>query len=181
MDGDSLLFSEADLPSKAPPFRVCTSLKPGDVAVELVPKVSEQQGMNCEYGLVLVYRLTRTVLCGVPASTKQLFIMPPGSVNDGELSMTSCIACNVRSVKKVLGLGICPGGRRAPCTGRLKDGRRYVVYRVLLYCDDFQPHTSKPVSYGGCYMLPMGIPPDQRACYGAVRCIGLTPPRVSSN
>jgi len=30
-------------------------------------------------------------------------------------------------------------------------------------------------------MLPMGIPPPRRAGYGAVRCIGLTPPHVSSN
>jgi hypothetical protein len=30
-------------------------------------------------------------------------------------------------------------------------------------------------------MLPMGIPPVQRAGYGAMRCIGLTPPQMSTN
>jgi hypothetical protein len=69
----------------------------------------------------------------------------------------------------------------APCSGYLHDGRRYVVYRVLLYCDDFQPYTSKSGSFGGCYMLPMGIPPSQRSGYGSVRYIGLTPPQVLSN
>jgi hypothetical protein len=56
-----------------------------------------------------------------------------------------------------------------------------VIYRVLLYCDDFQPHSSTTSSYGGCYLLPMGIPPAQRAGYGAVRCIGQTPPQMSTN
>jgi hypothetical protein len=30
-------------------------------------------------------------------------------------------------------------------------------------------------------MIPMGIPPAQRAGYGAVRCIDLTPPQMSTN
>jgi hypothetical protein len=69
----------------------------------------------------------------------------------------------------------------APCSGYLHDGIRYVFYRVLLYCDDFQPYTSKGGSFGGFYMLPMGIPPSQISGYGAVRYIGHTPPQVSSN
>jgi hypothetical protein len=69
----------------------------------------------------------------------------------------------------------------APSSGYLHDGRRYVVYRMLLYCDDFQPYASKSGSFEGFYMLPMGIPPSQRSVYGAVRYIGLTPPQVSRN
>jgi hypothetical protein len=34
------------------------------------------------------------------------------------------------------------------CTGYLDAGRRFVVYGVLLYCDDFQPHSSRTSSYG---------------------------------
>jgi hypothetical protein len=67
----------------------------------------------------------------------------------------------------------------APCTGVLSDGRIYAVYLVLLYCDYFQPYVSISDSYGSCYMLPMGIPPNQRSGFGAVRCLGLTPPQMS--
>jgi hypothetical protein len=69
----------------------------------------------------------------------------------------------------------------ASCSGFLHDGRIYVVCRVLLYCDDIQPYTSKSGCFGSCYMLPMGISSLQRSGYCAVRYIGLTPPQVSSN
>jgi hypothetical protein len=65
--------------------------------------------------------------------------------------------------------------------GYLHDGRRYVVYGVLLYCDDFKPYASKSGSFLGCYMLPMGIPPSQISGYYSGRYIDLNPPQVSSN
>jgi hypothetical protein len=67
------------------------------------------------------------------------------------------------------------------CTGYLDDGRRYAIHRVLLCCDDFQPHSSRTSSYGRCYMLPMGINPSQKAGYGAVGYSCLTPPQMSAN
>jgi hypothetical protein len=69
----------------------------------------------------------------------------------------------------------------APNVGRLKDGKRYIVYRMLLYCDDFQPYTTRKGSAGGCYMLPLGVTPRKRSGYGAVRVLGLTPPGISTN
>jgi hypothetical protein len=69
----------------------------------------------------------------------------------------------------------------APQIGRLSDGRRYLVYRMLLYCDDFQPFTTRKGSAGGCYMLPLGVPPSHRSGCGAVRILGLTPPGVSTS
>jgi hypothetical protein len=71
--------------------------------------------------------------------------------------------------------------RYVPHVGRLADGRRYIVYRMLLYCDDFQPFSTRRGSAGGCYMLPLGVPPVSRAGCGAVRILGLTPPGVSTN
>lgn len=69
----------------------------------------------------------------------------------------------------------------APQVGLLKDGRAYLVYRFLLYADDFNPYTTRKGSCGGCYMLPLGVDPENRAGYGAVRFLGLTPPGVSTN
>ena len=69
----------------------------------------------------------------------------------------------------------------APCWGKLEDGRNYFVYRFLLYTDDFEPFTSRKGSFGGCYMLPLNLPPRKRGSYQAVRVIGLPPPGVSTN
>jgi hypothetical protein len=63
----------------------------------------------------------------------------------------------------------------------LKDDRQYLVYRFLLYADDLNPYTTRKGSCGGCYILPLGIDPKNRAGYGAVRFLGLTPPGVSTN
>lgn len=67
--------------------------------------------------------------------------------------------------------------------GFLYDGTRYVVYRMLLYCDDFRPFSSTypKGSAGGCYMLPLGLPPGDRNSRASVRILGLTPPGVSTN
>lgn len=64
--------------------------------------------------------------------------------------------------------------------GRLEDGREFFVYRFLLYNDGFSPFSSKMGSMDGCYILPLGIPPDSRTSSGAIRRLWLTPPGVSS-
>ena len=76
-----------------------------------------------------------------------------------------------------------PGSKRmdACSEGNLSDGRKYIVYRFLLYADDFQPFTSRKGSFGGCYMLPLGIQPSKRASFHAVRVLGFVPPGVSTN
>ena len=68
--------------------------------------------------------------------------------------------------------------RRVQNSGRLMDGTKFVVYRVLLYCDDFSPFSSlyPQGSAGGCYILPLGLPPRSRSTRSSVRIIGLTPP-----
>lgn len=65
----------------------------------------------------------------------------------------------------------------------LLDGTKYVVYRMLLYCDDFRPFSSTypKGSAGGCYMLPLGLPPGNRNTRASVRILGLTPLGVSTN
>jgi hypothetical protein len=68
-----------------------------------------------------------------------------------------------------------------PSTGFLQDGRKYMVYRAMLYTDDFKADVSRNRSYGGCCILPIGIKPEERAGYASVRCISLTPPNVSTN
>jgi hypothetical protein len=150
--------------------------------VRLILEEDALQDKSVPHICFLVHRFRRSVP-GEP--TKQLFITPEvwcNSTERGIMDTKSCTIFNVRSVQYRSGPGDCHAQNiRVPCSGYLRDGRRYVVYRVLLYCDDFQPHTSKSDSYGGCNMLPMGILPSERAGYGAVRCIGLTPPGVKTN
>jgi hypothetical protein len=69
----------------------------------------------------------------------------------------------------------------APSIGFLQDGRNYMVYRVLLYWDDFKADVSRNGSYGGCYLLLIQIKSEARAGYASIRCITLTPPNVSTN
>ena len=47
--------------------------------------------------------------------------------------------------------------------GMLQDGRRYSVLRFLLYTDDFRPFAFRQASCGGLYILPLSIPPMDRA------------------
>ena len=88
---------------------------------------------------------------------------------DGDLENASG-----RSVRKV------PKSNRI---GTLDDGTPYVVYRMLLYSDDFQPLSLKcpQGSAGGFYMLPLGLSPRDRTSRASTRLIGLTPPGVSMN
>ena len=157
-------------------FAKCRTMKPGDTVVELNPTFGDTLE---KYSFILLYRYRRVV---PGEAIRQLYIIPRRAVTDGELEPDLCIISRVRGVKLTSKCTAShPSTYFSRCTGYLDDGRRYVIYRVLLYCDDLQPHSSTTSSYGGCYMLPMGIPPAQRAGYGAVRCIGLTPPQMSTN
>jgi hypothetical protein len=157
-------------------FAKCRTMKPGDTVVELSPTFGDTLG---EYSFILLYRFRRVV---PGEAIRQLYCIPRRAVTGGELEPALCVISKVRGVKLTSKCNAShPSRSFSRCTGYLEDGRRYVIYRVLLYCDDFQPHSSTTSSYGGCYMLPMGIPPAQRAGYGAVRCIGLTPPQMSTN
>lgn len=108
---------------------------------------------------------------------------PPSTSDAHSSSQNRRIKARVKSVgavsaiRKDLGGGIA----RSSCRGVLKNGKPYLVYRMLLYCDDFKPYVGRNDSYGGCYMLPLGIPPASRVGAAAVRVLGLTPPGVSTN
>jgi hypothetical protein len=69
----------------------------------------------------------------------------------------------------------------APSAGFLHAGRKYMVYREMLYTDDFKADLTRNGSYGGCYLLPIGIRPEERAGYASVRCNTLTPANLSTN
>ena len=66
---------------------------------------------------------------------------------------------------------------------RLANGTPYFVYRLLLYCDDFQKSSAPQnnESVGGCYFMPLALRPEQRRTTSASRLISLTPPGVSTN
>lgn len=68
-------------------------------------------------------------------------------------------------------------------SGILQSGEPYVVYRMLLYCDDFNPRSLlfPRGSVGGCYMIPIGLSLQRRRGLTSIRPIALTPPGVSTN
>jgi hypothetical protein len=57
----------------------------------------------------------------------------------------------------------------APSTGFLQDGRKYMVYNAMIYAKDFKADVTRSGSYGGCYLLPIGIRSEERAVYASVR------------
>ena len=65
--------------------------------------------------------------------------------------------------------------------GVLEDGSNYAIMRCLLYTDDFKPHGFRQASCGGCYILPLGVPPWERRGVNSIRILGVTPTGVSSN
>ena len=165
--------------SMQPVFYRCLSLKGGDNIVGLQLETCFLDDKKSHYSYLLIYRFRRSAP-GEP--TKQLVFAPRESVVDGELNLAHCTVFTVQRVTySSTSAPLDVQKQNVPCSGFLHDGRRFVVYKFLLYCDDFQPYTRKSGSFGGCYMLPMGITPSQRSGYGAVRYIGLTPPQVSSN
>lgn len=62
-------------------------------------------------------------------------------------------------------------------------GLKYFVYRVLIYCDDFQPFSIllPQGSAGSWYLLSLAPPPQWRPSQSSVRLLGLTPMAVSTN
>ena len=160
-----------------PSFVKSSLFRSGDIVAEL----TSCGGKNSDSSMhLLVYRFWRDE----KESRISLIRIPAISMGDGTFKKNTCIISRVVSVEGIPFADSAvpsPAPRSAPSSGFLMDGRRYLTYRVLLYCDDFQPHTSKHGSFGGCYMLPLGLAPEERAGYGAVRVLGLTPPGVSSN
>jgi hypothetical protein len=98
-----------------------------------------------------------------------------------ELAVDCCVKARVANVHFRKALNRDEITSYAHSTGLLQDGRKYIVYRAMPYIDDFKADVSRSGSYGGCYLLPIGIRPEERAEYASVRCITLTPPNVSTN
>jgi hypothetical protein len=152
---------------------------PGDIYVPV--HVSADSSVNAE-GLILllVYHVQKK---SFHVSRNELIAIPLQALKDDTLQENMCIVGKVSRVKSKSEISNSLHCRStyAPHLGLLKDGRRYIVYRMLIYCDDFQPYTTRKGSAGGCYMLPLGVSPSKRSGYGAVRVLGLTPPGISTN
>ena len=68
-------------------------------------------------------------------------------------------------------------------TGVLPCGKKYFIYHVLLYCDDFTARSPlfPKGSVGGCYLVPVGLSLRRRRRTISVRLVSLTPNGVSTN
>lgn len=73
--------------------------------------------------------------------------------------------------------------RTCKTTGRLSNGMRFYVYRVILYADDFNPRSSlfPKGSVGGVYMNPSSFHVRSRRSQLTIRTISVTPAGVSTN
>ena len=71
--------------------------------------------------------------------------------------------------------------RHVPAFDHLQDGRKYEVYRCLLYCDGLNQYEHRKGSAGGCYLLPLNFQYKFRTSREAVRVLSLTPPGVSTS
>lgn len=155
-------------------------LRDGDYVVRLRGEEQQPPTVRKDFVLLLVYRFYRK-----ETREQYIFVLFKGSGSSISRSSVRCrpIKVPVKSVAAASAIvrNMAGGTLSSPSKGILKDGRPYLVYRMLLYCDDFKPYLGKRDSYGGCYMLPLGLPPANRAGAAAVRVLGLTPPGVSTN
>ena len=151
---------------------------PGDAVVLLTPNVNGI--IRDSEKVILIYRMLRTECENDWAITLILTSQDVDSkttLQSGQYQrfrVEQPRACSVDHVRS-------PEISYAPNEGVLQDGRRYVIYRMLLYCDGFSPNVSRKGSCTGVYMLPLGIDPENREGAGAVRPIALAPPGVSQN
>jgi hypothetical protein len=153
-------------------------LNDGDTVVELIPGWTAPYCERVHSLYLLVYRFCRTT---PGEATKQLVVAYRSTPEQRELTANRCVKAIVSSVHLHRALNREEITSYAPSTGFLRDGRKYMVYRAMLYTDDFNAHVSRSGSYGGCYLLPIGIRPEERAGYASVRCITRTPSNVSTN
>ena len=68
-------------------------------------------------------------------------------------------------------------------TGRMSNGKRYYMYRMMLYADDFNARSTlfPKGSVGGLYMSPSSFHVRSRRSQTCIRTISLTPAGVSTN
>ena len=87
----------------------------------------------------------------------------------------------LRCARFLVGWDSCPVVEYSALQGRVEDGIKYVVYRMLMYSNRLTPCIGKKRSMGGVYMLPIGMAPKNWNGAGAIRLIWLAPPGVSTN
>jgi hypothetical protein len=161
---------DEEVSNATPSVSCCSLLRNGDTVAELAPGFHDNFKIARNIYL-LVFRFCRTP--GDPS--KELIIVDRCLCDGGILEEKICVTARIATVRMHKQAVRHEGSCFAPRTGVLKDGRKYVVYRATLFTDDFNPFTSRKGSYGGCFMLPLGLSPDERSGYGAVRCLGSYP------
>jgi hypothetical protein len=150
----------------------------GETVVELITAWTGDSGDGVYNLYLLVCRFCRTI----PAeSTKQLVVSQRSTPEQRDLAVDRCVKTRVASLHLNKALNREEITSHAPNKGFFQDGRKYMVYRAILSTDGFQADVTRNGSYGGCYLLPIGIRPEDRAGYASVRCNTLTLPNVFTN
>ena len=148
----------------------CNGAEQGDYinACDAVTNLSID-GRVCREGQIIHKFTPRAGVCSLFLHT---------SATDGQLNSLR-VSCITLASQQNAG-----NGREIPFRpsfGRLQDGRAFTIMRCLLYTDDFKPYGYRQSSFGGCYILPVEIPPWERKGVNSIRILGLTPAGVSSN
>ncbi len=105
--------------------------------------------------------------------------------NQGSISCTSILIIGAPVYVKNSTLASSSSSPLLNCrtTGKLEDGTRYYMYRLILYADDFNPRSTlfPKGSVGGLYMSPSSFHTRSRRSQSTIRTISLTPAGVSTN
>ena len=153
-------------------------LYPGDTCAFIRPVGARNTTKVCIFVASLAGR-------SIGATSERLSWVVPGQTREKRY-IRVCADATVRGIPTWI------KGRRSRPTfpdrpvrnrGRLENGRLYLVYRLALYGDGFRQHKSLTDSrqVGGCYMLPLGLPPEARRSSCSTRVISLSPAGHSIN
>ena len=159
------------------------TILPGDVCTLLS---AERRSQLSEFDALMINRFwkvedgeTSVIIIWIRANNSQTYYDTDGDV-EVEVAGSDVVIHTLLSRQVEAPTSTQP---RRKSDMRLPDGTLYTVYRMLLYCDDFRQSSSNysKGSAGGCYFLPISLPPEARRSTSAVRIISLTPPGVSTN
>ena len=155
-------------------------LFPGDVCT--IIEGCRKSGAHSHAVIVYVNRFWRTT--DSVRSNAILWFQVSKSVAKGDQDTTLLSVTAPIGVPKLISREVIVSTEpECKTTGTLPCGTKFYVYRMLLYCDDFNPRSLMfpKGSVGGFYMLPIGMSMKSRRSCTSLREISLTPNGVSTN
>ena len=149
----------------------------GDVCMFIKPNREENQPQ-----IICIFRASYVDQAfGHPA--ERLHWVSTAQDDSGEVVLREVAVTTITDLPTLVSDSSCLDNvHTAPNRGVLHNGERYVIYRIALYADGFnQRKSSDEKSVSGCYLLPLGLPPEERSSPSAARVITIAPFGVDEN